>query len=132
MTNCREFEARFGIEYEHCLRDKTPMSMLMIDIDRFKRINDNRGHASGDRVLRKLADVVRATVRAIDSGGTRGPAMIACRSPPARTDSRCMHLLQGQHKHHRTTSREEIWRAMQDVAGHWEEIVLWPPRKARS
>ncbi|SCU74939.1 conserved hypothetical protein [Cupriavidus necator] len=66
LTNRREFEARFGIEYEHCLRDKTPMSMLMIDIDRFKRINDNWGHASGDRVLRKLADVVRATVRAID------------------------------------------------------------------
>ncbi|WP_439668357.1 diguanylate cyclase domain-containing protein [Cupriavidus necator] len=58
LTNRREFEARFGIEYEHCLRDKTPMSMLMIDIDRFKRINDNWGHASGERGLRKLASVI--------------------------------------------------------------------------
>ncbi|WP_243737061.1 diguanylate cyclase [Cupriavidus sp. L7L] len=45
------------------------MSMLMVDIDRFKRINDNWGHASGDRVLKKLADVMRATVRAIDVPG---------------------------------------------------------------
>ncbi|MEM5431602.1 diguanylate cyclase [Cupriavidus oxalaticus] len=66
LANRRVFEARFAIEHNHSLRNKMPMSLLMIDIDRFKRINDNWGHASGDRVLKKLADVVRATVRAID------------------------------------------------------------------
>ncbi|MCY1219076.1 diguanylate cyclase (GGDEF) domain protein [compost metagenome] len=66
LANRRVFEARFAIEHNHSLREKTPMSMLMVDIDRFKRINDNWGHASGDRVLKQLADVVRATVRAID------------------------------------------------------------------
>ncbi|WP_439683871.1 diguanylate cyclase [Cupriavidus oxalaticus] len=66
LANRRVFEARFAVEHNHSLREKTPMSMLMIDIDRFKRINDNWGHASGDRVLKTLADVMRATVRAID------------------------------------------------------------------
>lgn len=66
LSNRRMFEARFAIEHNHSLREKTPMSMMMVDIDRFKRINDNWGHASGDRVLKKLADVVRATVRSID------------------------------------------------------------------
>ncbi|SPR98664.1 diguanylate cyclase [Cupriavidus taiwanensis] len=66
LANRREFKARFDIEYQHSRRDQTPMSLLMIDIDRFKRINDHWGHASGDRVLTALAGVVRATVRAID------------------------------------------------------------------
>ncbi|MBP0631974.1 diguanylate cyclase [Cupriavidus sp. AcVe19-1a] len=66
LANRRVFEARFAVEHNRSLREKTPMSMLMIDIDRFKRINDHWGHASGDRVLRKLADVARAAVRAID------------------------------------------------------------------
>ncbi|MDK3026579.1 diguanylate cyclase [Cupriavidus taiwanensis] len=66
LANRREFESRFGIEYRHSLRERAPMSLLMIDIDRFKRINDHWGHASGDRVLRTLADVLRATLRTID------------------------------------------------------------------
>ncbi|MFJ4290341.1 diguanylate cyclase [Cupriavidus sp. NPDC089707] len=66
LANRRVFEARFAIEHNRSLRENTPISMLMIDIDRFKRINDHWGHASGDRVLKKLADVVRAAVRAID------------------------------------------------------------------
>ncbi|MEM5277983.1 diguanylate cyclase [Cupriavidus taiwanensis] len=66
LANRREFKARFDIEYQHSRREQTPMSLLMIDIDRFKRINDHWGHASGDRVLTALAGVMRATVRAID------------------------------------------------------------------
>ncbi|WP_354674336.1 diguanylate cyclase [Cupriavidus alkaliphilus] len=66
LANRRGLEARFAIEYQHSRRDQAPMSMLMIDIDRFKRINDHWGHASGDRVLAALAGVMRATVRAID------------------------------------------------------------------
>lgn len=44
----------------------TPLSMLMIDIDFFKRVNDRWGHASGDHVLVALADVLRQNLREID------------------------------------------------------------------
>ena len=48
------------------LRDKTAMSMLLVDIDHFKHINDTWGHAIGDRVLRLIADALRAQARAGD------------------------------------------------------------------
>jgi diguanylate cyclase (GGDEF)-like protein len=47
-------------------RHDRPLSVLMIDIDKFKSINDNFGHLCGDFVLRELADIVRATVRKED------------------------------------------------------------------
>ncbi len=50
----------------------TPLSLALIDIDHFKRINDTHGHAEGDAALRELCAVLRATVRGSDIVGRWG------------------------------------------------------------
>ena len=50
----------------HARRDKHPLAVLYLDLDRFKRTNDILGHAAGDVMLRLSADRIRRTVRDID------------------------------------------------------------------
>ncbi len=47
-------------------RHSTPLSIVMIDMDKFKEINDAHGHAAGDHLLRSFADCVRITLRKTD------------------------------------------------------------------
>lgn len=50
-------------EVERARRQDQPLAAIMADIDRFKRINDERGHASGDEVLRQFADLAKSLIR---------------------------------------------------------------------
>jgi diguanylate cyclase (GGDEF)-like protein len=65
---------RHGIEQfvEELTVTRTPASVIVIDIDHFKRVNDQRGHYGGDRVLRKMGDILRAHVRNTDGLGRWG------------------------------------------------------------
>jgi diguanylate cyclase (GGDEF)-like protein len=66
VFNRRAFETRLDEEYNRSLREKTPLSLAMIDIDKFKNYNDDFGHQAGDTVLREVAEVLKYHSRAID------------------------------------------------------------------
>jgi len=62
----RYFDSLAEVEWKRTLRHHRPLSVLMLDLDRFKQINDTHGHDEGDRVLKKLAGSLKNTCRAED------------------------------------------------------------------
>lgn len=66
------FKHRLKEELERQVRYGSPISLVMFDIDHFKQVNDNHGHAEGDRVLRQVADVLRQQVRLMDTAARYG------------------------------------------------------------
>ena len=72
-TQNREyFMKRFVQEIERANRYQLPLSLLMVDIDNFKRVNDMLGHPQGDAVLRIISRLIKHAVRAIDLVGRYG------------------------------------------------------------
>jgi diguanylate cyclase (GGDEF)-like protein len=69
LANYRVFYKKLREEWERSERYKLPLSIVMLDLDDFKRVNDSLGHQAGDRVLREFAVLV--------SGGARGTDLAA-------------------------------------------------------
>jgi diguanylate cyclase (GGDEF)-like protein len=63
MPNRRHAMKRLETEWESSTRAGTPLSLIMIDIDHFKKVNDSHGHGIGDLVLKETASVLRRTTR---------------------------------------------------------------------
>jgi diguanylate cyclase (GGDEF)-like protein len=66
LANRRWFDEQFAAEFERATREGRPLTLALVDIDHFKRINDQHSHAAGDAALRMVADTMRAQLRAED------------------------------------------------------------------
>jgi diguanylate cyclase (GGDEF)-like protein len=66
LANRRAFNEDLGRRIEQWRRHKVPLSLIMVDIDHFKSINDRYTHAGGDVALRHIADVLRGALREMD------------------------------------------------------------------
>jgi diguanylate cyclase (GGDEF)-like protein len=62
LANRRTFDLTFAEEARRAMRDRSPLSLLMIDVDFFKLYNDNYGHQKGDECLRAVAGAIAATL----------------------------------------------------------------------
>ena len=85
LFNHRAFHERLRQALAEASRSHDVISLLMLDIDDFKRVNDVYGHGAGDEILRSLADTLKDAVRASDVvyrlGGEEFAIVIASRSP---------------------------------------------------
>ena len=63
IANRRRFAAALAQEWRRCLRASGPLSLLVLDVDRFKAFNDSFGHAAGDIVLKRIAQAIQAVLK---------------------------------------------------------------------
>jgi diguanylate cyclase (GGDEF)-like protein len=66
LNNRRSFDMRLRREWKLAIRQSAPLSLLMVDLDHFKQVNDTRGHAEGDDVLKHIAVLLSDSVRETD------------------------------------------------------------------
>jgi diguanylate cyclase (GGDEF)-like protein len=67
-----DIKEQLALEVQRATRSGKPASVVMLDLDHFKHVNDSYGHAAGDNVIRALANLLRQRLRRIDSLGRYG------------------------------------------------------------
>jgi diguanylate cyclase (GGDEF)-like protein len=86
LTGClnrRGFEERFESELSRVARSGRPLGLILLDLDRFKQINDSWGHAAGDALLCWVVDTAQEIVRPVDAVGRLGGDEFAILVPGA-------------------------------------------------
>ena len=66
IPNRQAYEERIGNEIARCRRYESPLCLVVWDVDKFKAVNDNYGHAAGDKVLKVVAETLDKHIRATD------------------------------------------------------------------
>ncbi len=67
VFNRRALEEIVNLEHSRSMRNQSPLSVIMLDIDNFKNLNDNYGHNAGDQVLVEVAEILTRSTRGHDS-----------------------------------------------------------------
>jgi diguanylate cyclase (GGDEF)-like protein len=86
LPNRRSLDDTFSRQLTRNLREQQPVSLLMVDVDNFKRLNDTHGHLVGDEVLRRLATILRTHVRPQDLVARYGGEEFALLLPGTDSD----------------------------------------------
>jgi diguanylate cyclase (GGDEF)-like protein len=86
LSNHRRFRQILGKEVERAKRFDRPLSVVMLDLDDFKEINDTYGHLQGDQVLREVGRVLRHESREVDEPARYGGEEFAIALPETRID----------------------------------------------
>ena len=81
LLNRRGFQQVFDVELERARRADQALSLIVGDLDRFKRVNDVHGHAAGDAVLQRVADAIHNAKRGFDSAARVGGEEFAVLAP---------------------------------------------------
>jgi diguanylate cyclase (GGDEF)-like protein len=90
VGNYRLLHERLDAEIARHDRDKAQLAVLLIDLDRFKQVNERRGHAAGDDVLRRVARTLRETVRPQDTVARQGGDEFAVLAPDTDAEGAAM------------------------------------------
>ncbi len=85
LLNRRALEEAFEVELARAGRGKFGVGVVMLDLDGFKRFNDEHGHPAGDAALQRLAGVLTDATRAVDSVGRVGGEEFAILAPESTT-----------------------------------------------
>jgi two-component system, cell cycle response regulator len=113
LFNHRFFQERLREEFRRAQRYSDPVSLIMIDLDHFKTVNDKHGHPFGDKVLRTAAEHIRKSVREPDICARYGGEEFAV-------------ILPKTHLSGALTVAERIWRGLGErvhAIGSTEEKV---------
>lgn len=81
LPNRRALRQRLAMEFHRAARYGTPVSLLLVDIDGLKRVNDTDGHAAGDRMIRSVAAAITQGLRESDFGARWGGDEFAIVAP---------------------------------------------------
>lgn len=90
LANHRYFQERLSDEFRRAQRYDDPLSLIILDIDHFKLVNDHYGHTTGDEVLAAVADLLRLNVRPVDSVCRYGGEELAVILPETGEDGAAM------------------------------------------
>ena len=115
VANRRKFESGLASAWAHACRDSLPLSLVMIDVDFFKRYNDRYGHQEGDTCLRRVAMALSASLnRPYDMLARYGGEEFVCILPGADLDG----ALRIAQRLQNAVSELGIEHAASEIAGH--------------
>lgn len=102
LHNHRHFRESLEASVAQTLRDGSPCSVIMLDVDRFKQYNDDFGHPAGDDVLRLVSEILKQSVRRYDVVGRYGGEefIVLCKSSRRRAAMRVAERLRSAIERH--------------------------------
>jgi two-component system cell cycle response regulator len=113
LSNRRHLNARLHQEFERSRRLGDDLTVVMIDIDDFKRVNDCFSHLVGDKTLQTVARILQSCVRSIDVlgryGGEEFLVLLVETSPTAAAEI-CKRLCAAVRNHDWTTLHPDLWQ----------------------